>query len=1068
MGISFSRGVLGAVAGLALVATLPTSHATADEPQTISTVEVHDDEGVTRIVLRGAEDPIYTAFMREDPPRLIIELPDVVFEGIDTPLRVENGLVNEVTFGAFGDPRVARTMARVSIGLARESEYDVLPGDGELVVELRPTGPGPDGPPVVMAETGFDSEFQDAAVAELPAAADEFAAFDAAQPGAGESLLGETAEDGEAVPDPGAEAVPESASGGPEGARIVEVVATEDGVEVLSEGAVDNVDSFELQDPDRVVVDFWGVRSAVSRSRVDFDSGDVKSVRVGTHPDKVRVVLDMRAPLASHSVIPTARGVRIAVAALAADANAVPAVADEVPASGDEASTDEAFTDEAFTDEASTDEAYADEATVEETEPERDSAADFEPMGGDIPAPEEAAQPAPAIEEASSEPSTGPHSFGRPAGVPVTVESAHFESLPAVDRVVLRTDFQTEATLFEPDPTTLVVTLAASRIARSDERRVDTREFGGPIEMFSVFQTPDVDFDEVRVVLKRRGPIGAALAWDENKLTIALTRPAGAEVPAPPAESFASLPEAPEPLADATSGAESEALGPERPAALALPSGDLPAIVVEREPVPEAGPATPLEPAPVEPTPAAPAPAPPSEKVVEAYGGGLSADPFLDGPADPASIDILEEGGFDEEKAYQGRRISLDFKDAEIGNILRLIAEVSDLNVIAGDEVAGKVTIRLVDVPWDQALDVILLTKGLGFVRVGNVLRIAPIDTLKVEREARLQERRAKEKLEDLVVKLQPVNYAAVSEIADLIERLLSARGSVNVDERTSTLIIKDIPSVIHEATALVKAIDTQTPQVLIEAKIVEASLNFSRSLGAVWGLGYRPLGGTGGAPDFHLGDGTVPIVPGLGGGLQTNNFVASNPVTGALNGLLTLGLLGADDHLQLDLQLQAAEENRKGKVISSPRVVTLDNREATIKQGVAIKFVEVTDDKITTSFVDAVLELKVTPHITANRSIIMKIKVTRNAPQLSAATGEVVGIDKNEAQTEALVRDGETMVLGGIYVVENGNNRSKVPFLADIPLIGSAFSSSVVQDERRELLIFVTPRVVMGPTPDL
>jgi type IV pilus assembly protein PilQ len=146
---------------------------------------------------------------------------------------------------------------------------------------------------------------------------------------------------------------------------------------------------------------------------------------------------------------------------------------------------------------------------------------------------------------------------------------------------------------------------------------------------------------------------------------------------------------------------------------------------------------------------------------------------------------------------------------------------------------------------------------------------------------------------------------------------------------------------------------------------------------------------------------------------------------------------------------------------------VTLDNREATIKQGVAIKFVEVTDDKITTSFVDAVLELRVTPHITANKSIIMKIKVSRNAPQLSAATGEVVGIDKNEATTEALVRDGETMVLGGIYVVESGNNRSKVPFLADIPLLGTIFRSSTIADERRELLIFVTPRIVVGSTPD-
>jgi len=448
---------------------------------------------------------------------------------------------------------------------------------------------------------------------------------------------------------------------------------------------------------------------------------------------------------------------------------------------------------------------------------------------------------------------------------------------------------------------------------------------------------------------------------------------------------------------------------------------------------------------------AAPAP------IKTAGGGQVAFDPFLDGPADPASIDILEEGGFDEDKQYQGRRISLDFKDADIGNILRLIAEVSDLNVIAGQEVTGKVTIRLVDVPWDQALDVILLTKGLGFIRIGNILRIAPVDTLKQEREARLQERRSREKLEDLVVKLQPVNFAKAKDVSALVKRLLSTRGSVNVDDRTNTLIIKDIPSVIHEATALVKAVDTQTPQVLIEAKIVEASLTFSRGLGAVWGVGWS-------APT----DSTGTVRPALvGGGSQSNNFIASNAISAA-TGLMNLGILGLNDKLQLDLQLQASEENDQGKVISSPRVVTLDNQPAVIKQGVAIKFTEATADKLTTTFVDAVLQLKVTPHITANRSIIMKLAVSKNAPSLSATDGSVVGINKNETTTEAILRDGETMVLGGIYTVDSGRTQSKVPFLADIPILGSAFKNLQLHDERKELLVFVTPRVVQGVQPDV
>ncbi|MDX1385914.1 MAG: AMIN domain-containing protein, partial [Thermoanaerobaculia bacterium] len=216
-----------------------------------------------------------------------------------------------------------------------------------------------------------------------------------------------------------------------------------------------------------------------------------------------------------------------------------------------------------------------------------------------------------------------------------------------------------------------------------------------------------------------------------------------------------------------------------------------------------------------------------------------ATDPSL--PAAPAvtgdGLDILAEGGMVAGKQYVGRRMSLDFKDVELDDVLRLIGDVSDLNIIAGDDVKGTVTLRLVDVPWDQALDVILLTHGLGFEKVGNVLRIAPQALLQKESEARLQERRAKEKLEDLLVKFQPVNYAAVKNVAKMVQRLLSARGTVNTDERTNTVIIKDIPSVIDESVALIKAIDTPTPQVLIEAKVVEANLDFTRALGTVWGV---------------------------------------------------------------------------------------------------------------------------------------------------------------------------------------------------------------------------------------
>jgi len=435
------------------------------------------------------------------------------------------------------------------------------------------------------------------------------------------------------------------------------------------------------------------------------------------------------------------------------------------------------------------------------------------------------------------------------------------------------------------------------------------------------------------------------------------------------------------------------------------------------------------------------------------------------GATDPSvdTIAVLEEGGLLDGKEYAGRRISLDFKDVDIRDVLRLIADVSDLNIIAGDEVAGNVTIRLVDVPWDQALDVILLTKGLGFVRVGNVLRIAPGDTLKSEDEARLQERRSKEKLEDLVVKLQPVNYANVKEVQTLVKRLLTPRGTVDTDTRTNTVIIKDIPSVIDESTALIKAIDTQTPQVMIEARIVEANLDFSQEIGLEWGAGSQPDSDE---SDFTIG-GIKPITrPNNSFPFNNaNNVVVTNPITMTPTGLVNLGAFLLDDRFNVDVRLAAAELNGEGKVISSPRVVTLDNREAMIEQGVSIPFQTFENGDAQLEFIDAVLSLKVTPHITADRSIIMAIEVTRNAPDSSVETPTgSPAIAKNQAKTETLVRDGQTLVLGGIYVIDTAEKESRVPYLWKLPVLGNAFRNHGTRDRRKELLIFVQPSVVVSP----
>jgi type IV pilus assembly protein PilQ len=599
-----------------------------------------------------------------------------------------------------------------------------------------------------------------------------------------------------------------------------------------------------------------------------------------------------------------------------------------------------------------------------------------------------------------------------------SIQSVEFESQPDHDRVWIRGEQAVDYLIYEPDPETVVLSITRATLAPEAAVRI-APEVVGPVSLVTAFEQPDVKTPEVRVVMKRAPNLKPAVTREGSSLIVEFPHSGQATPP---------------PVLALTDGSSASAAGMPAPTL-----GSAVATLAESGSAPLAS--------------AAPAAIAPAGRTL---AGPASMDP-------PAAIEILNEGGLMDGKEYVGRRISLDFKEVEIADVLRLVAEVSDLNVIAGDEVKGKVTIRLVDVPWDQALDVILLTKGLGFARIGNVLRIAANDVLAQEEELRLQERRAKEKLEDLVVKLQPVNYASVDDVAGMVTKLLTERGSVNKDKRTNTLIIKDIPSVIDEATALVKAVDTMTPQVMIEAKIVEASLDFSRELGAVWSFGTNPLTeSTLGGRDYVFTQGPPDnIAEGFG-----NQLTLGNPITAAPTGLISLAASVLDEKFDYEVQIQAAEVNGDGKVISSPRVVTIDNSPAEIEQGISLPFQTSENGDVNLEFVDAVLKLKVTPHITADQSIIMMIEVSRNAPDDSVVT--VTGtpaIAKNQVKTETLVKDGQTLVLGGIYVVDKSHRQSRTPYVHAIPFLGNLFKSNEVSDSRKELLIFVTPRVVQTPT---
>jgi type IV pilus assembly protein PilQ len=438
------------------------------------------------------------------------------------------------------------------------------------------------------------------------------------------------------------------------------------------------------------------------------------------------------------------------------------------------------------------------------------------------------------------------------------------------------------------------------------------------------------------------------------------------------------------------------------------------------------------------------------------------------------------------EEQYFGKKISLDFQDADIKSVLRIISEVSGLNIVAGDDVQGKITIKLNNVPWDQALDIILRTKKLAIEREGNIIRVAPTQTLTQERQQELARQQISEQLEPLTMALIPVSYADAKDLVPQIRSILSNRGVANVDERTNIIVIQDIDMSIKKAKRLIASLDSQTPQVLIQTRIVEATTDFVREMGIRWGglytadaahgnptgmsfpnsvrvTGSEASGQQFGTQGTQSGVGTA----GFGSAIATipnANYMVNLPAPvglGSGGGVgVTLGSI--NDTFALDLQLSALESRGEGRIISRPEVTTLDNKEATITQGVSIPFQIRQQGETSLSFIEANLNMTVTPHVTADESIIMKIEIAKNAPNTSipTSTGDPA-IDKKEVVTEVLVRNGETSVIGGIFSEEESRTELGVPWLSRIPVLGLFFRDREQTRKRSEMLIFITPRIV-------
>ena len=427
------------------------------------------------------------------------------------------------------------------------------------------------------------------------------------------------------------------------------------------------------------------------------------------------------------------------------------------------------------------------------------------------------------------------------------------------------------------------------------------------------------------------------------------------------------------------------------------------------------------------------------------------------------------------QETFSGERLSLNFQDIEVRSVLQLLADFTGLNLVTSDTVTGRITLRLKNVPWDQALDIILKTRGLSMRQNGNVVLIAPTEEIAAREKLELESQKQIEELAPLYSEYIQVNYAKAKDIQELLKSadnqlLTPERGNVTVDERTNTLLVRDTAAKLDDIRRLIERLDIPVRQVLIESRVVVANDDFAKDVGVRFGANTDATFGAdnfavlGGGMPGHLG-GTFGLAPGIenpdGSGQEA--LLVNLPQTlsssrgGALN--LVVGRIGS---YLLQLELSAMQQEGRGEIISSPRVITSDQHKATIKQGIEIPYQEASSSGATSvSFKEAVLKLEVTPHITPDDRVIMDLVINKDSPDFTRAVLGVPPVDTRQVETSVLIDNGETVVLGGVFERTEQFNKESIPFFGDLPYVGVLFKQQQKRDENKELLIFVTPKIL-------
>ncbi len=983
-------------------------------PAEMESVNVEGGDKTDKVMIKMSPDSNYeyTLYKWLDPARVVVDLSGVAPGDVPETMPVANGLVKDIEVKTLEENDNAQSKVRLIISLTKSVEYSAEKNeDNALIVSLEKDSVSPISSPksnsgVVLVEEGDSLHIvnetgsgkgEDAWVWSGPQPAED---EQTASGNKGEKVTAESA--GPATPAKSLKGISIKTEG--DLARV----------ELDMDGTVADYSAFTLESPPRLVVDLWGMKNSSKAHKKNIDQQGIMRVRIGEHPDKLRLVFDANSSMPNfrfdkenkHLIVTFSKTVDVSATpemSATAETETAGVLTSNTEAAGSKNTANKENTKKAEAkdgwsvmsvaqsdewgglDQGGTENESGDQwggPTPSETgKEEADDAETFESVDSEnVPKPSESFdwgdKPQPPIVK-------GP---GKPGIAYIDkVEFKYNEQASTIsihaDRPIRREQWEMHNNIDE-NVTEKVVTifLYDVQLAEDQQKTFDTSEFFSPIDMFSVYQRPgEAHANEVAIVVVLNS--WAASKWNQYGHSLVLkfeNTPGSLGIGGQPTEG---------------------SIGPQGEEFTG--NGD------------------------------------------SGYGPGA--------------------GGADE---YTGGSVNLNFKGVDIKEVLAVLAESSGMNFVVDENVKATVTIRLDNVPWDQALDIILESYDLEKKQTGNILRIAPKGKFSREQRDRFREMEEKRKYEELEIKIIPVNYLDAQRLRQVVNQVLTkGRGDVQIDKRTNSLVVMDRPEVLQMVTELIRRLDKPTKQVLIEARIVEATVAVTREIGVRWGADFD-IGPHTGTPTGMQFPNDMQVGGAVLGGAENAAMNAGSSSSGG--GAIGLSVGHLTNAVDLDVMLRALEAQEKVKIISSPRIITLTDEKASIQQGISIPYPPPSTmgaGGVGWQFVEASLKLDVTPHVAQDDSITLEIQTQNNEP-VTVAGADMPGVSTKEVQTTILLMDGETAVIGGIFKITDRNPTTQVPFFGNLPYIGRIFKYEQSESRNEELLIFLTPQIVEGGVP--